>query len=342
MNNMIIEMGVTEAFAEYETLCAIGDCISKQILMESYFQEAEGETVTNTIPPTDVTIFQKFKNWVSRIITLIKRNISKFSRAIEKWVTKGVMGELYKDQEKGKNIKVQKAFVDCLNYIVDDDDYVKQMLATLGIKGTASIDNWINPVVKFNPDGNYVSLKATLDREINKGNPYLNKLAAMKNSEDGVTMVEVKFDEFSKKIKALQQKSDDMSDSIKEVDKLMVAEKAHTTEKDKNFDHYVAAMTSLMKWLLTQSNMILYIGMLIPLIGMSSEDTLANNPQVKKNIEIIKENGKRLDPDFNYNNIEEYVREENGELIIYVPPKDLHSGKNWKKLNVKEEISKLK
>jgi hypothetical protein len=252
------------------------------------------------------------------------------------------MGELYKDQEKGKKIKVQKGLVDCVKYLVEDDDYIKQMLATLGIKGSTSVDNWINPVVKFNPSGNYVSLKATLDREIKKSNPYLNKLAAMKSAEGGASMVDVNFDEFSKSIKALQQKSDDMFNSIKEVNRLMVDEKAHTTDKGKNFDHYVAAMTSLMKWLLIQSNLILYIGMLIPLVGAASEDTLLSDPKIKKQIETIKENGKRLDPDFNYNNIEQYVRKENGELVIYVPPKDLHSGKQWKKHTVKEAISKIK
>jgi hypothetical protein len=252
------------------------------------------------------------------------------------------MGELYKDSEKGKKIKVQKGLVDCVKYIVEDDDYIKQMLATLGINGTASVDNWINPVVKFNPSANYVSLKATLDREIKKSNPYLNKLSEMKSTSAGSITVEVKFDEFSKSIKALQQKSDDMSNAIKDVNKLMVEEKARTTDKGKNFDHYVAAMTSLMRWLLIQSNLILNIGMLIPLIGTESEDTLLSDPKIKKQIENIKEAYKRLDPDFNYNNIEEYVRKENGELVIYVPPKDLHSGKQWKKLTVQEAISKIK
>jgi methyl-accepting chemotaxis protein len=95
-------------------------------------------------------------------------------------------------------------------------------------------------------------------------------------------MVEVNFEEFSKDIKALQQKSDDMSNSIKEVNKLMADEKAHTADKGKKFDQYVAAMTSLMKWLLVQSNLILYIGMLIPLVTMGSDDTSANNQQAKK------------------------------------------------------------
>jgi len=281
MNNVILEMDVVEAFAEYETLCAIGDCINKQILMESYIQEAENAP-TADVPGPDVTTFQKFKNWVSRIITLIKRNTSKFSRAIQKWLTRGIMGELYKNQDNGKKIKVPKALINCLKYIVNDDDYVGQMLATLGIKGATTIDNWINPVVKFNPNGNYVSLKATLEREIKKSNPYINKLAAIKSEQGGIAMVEVNFEEFSKDIKALQQKSDDMSNSIKEVNKLMVDEKAHTADKGKKFDQYVAAMTSLMKWLLVQSNLILYIGMLIPLVTMGSDDTSANNQQAKK------------------------------------------------------------
>jgi hypothetical protein len=66
MNNIILEMDVAEAFAEYETLCAIGDCINKQILMESYIQEADNETTTDNIPAPDVTTFQKFKNWISQ------------------------------------------------------------------------------------------------------------------------------------------------------------------------------------------------------------------------------------------------------------------------------------
>ena len=61
MNNTILEMDVAESFAEYETLCAIGDCISKQILMESYIQEAENAPATDNIPAPDVTTFQKFK-----------------------------------------------------------------------------------------------------------------------------------------------------------------------------------------------------------------------------------------------------------------------------------------
>ena len=281
MNNTILEMDVVEAFAEYETLCAIGDCINKQILMESYIQEADDKSAAD-IPGQDVTTFQKFKNWVSRIITLIKRNTSKFSRAIQKWLTRGAMGALYEENEKGKKIKVQRALVDCVKFIVNDDDYINQMLATLGIKGSTTVDNWINPVVKFNPGGNYVSLKATLDREIKKSNPYLNKLSALRNEQGNTTLVEVKFDQFSKDIKAIQQKSDDMSNSIKEVNRLMVDEKAHTTDKGKKFDQYVAAMTSLMKWLLVQSNLILYIGMLIPLVSIGSDETPANNQQAKK------------------------------------------------------------
>ncbi len=341
MNNTILEMDVVEAFAEYKTLCAIGDCISKQIVMESYIQEADNETTTDNVPAPDVTTFQKFKNWISRIITLIKRNTSKFSRAIQKWLTRGIMGQLYKNQDNGKKIKVPKALINYLKYIVEDDDYIKQMLTTLGINGTASVDNWINPVVKFNPSANYVSLKATLDREIKKSNPYINKLHETMHATPGPIMDEVKFDEFSKSIKALQQKSNDMSNAIKDVNKLMVEEKARITDKGKNFDHYVAAMTSLMKWLLVQSNLILELGMLVPLIGTTSENTLLSDPKIKKKIETIKENGKRLDPDFNYNNIEEYVKVENGELVIYVPPKDVHSGKQWKKLTVEGAISKL-
>lgn len=297
MNNMIIEMDVTEAFAEYETLCAIGDCISKQILMESYFQESDNEPTTDNIPAPNVTTFQKFKNWVSRIITLIKRNTSKFSRVIQKWLTRGVMGELYKEEKQGKKIKVQKALLDCIKYIVEDDDWIKRISRAMNLEFTDISDyrKWLDPVVRYHSIGNYVSLKETLDREIKKSNPYLNKLKALKDEPDNTTLVEVKFDDFSKSIKALQQKSDNMSDSIKvvneiiadgkkgvEIDKIIDKGKGLTYHKDKNFDHYVASMTSLMKWLLTQSNLILYIGMLIPLIGTVSEDTSANNQQVKK------------------------------------------------------------
>ena len=283
MNNTILEMDVIEAIAEYDTLCAMGDCITKQILMESYIQEADNETTADNIPAPDVTTFQKFKNWVSRIITLIKRNTSKFSRAIHKWLTKGVMGELYKDQEKGKKIKVQKALLDCVKYIVNED-HVKRIFTIIGytVPDISDYRKWLSAVVRFYPNGRYVSLKETLDREIKKSNPYLNKLAAIKNEPNGTTMVEVSFDEFSNNIKALQQKSDDMSNSIKEVSSMIGEEKGRINDKGKNFDHYVAAMTSLMKWLLIQSNLILYIGMLIPLVSMSSDDTSTNNQQAKK------------------------------------------------------------
>ena len=283
MNNTILEMDVIEAFAEYETLCAIGDCINKQILMESYIQEADNETTADNIPAPDVTTFQKFKNWVSRIITLIKRNTSKFSRAIHKWLTRGVMGELYKEEKQGKKIKVQKALLDCVKYIVNED-HVKRIFTIIGytVPDISDYRKWLSAVVRFYPNGDYVSLKTTLDREIKKSNPYLNKLAAIKNEPDGVTMVEVNFNEFSNNIKALQQKSDDMSNSIKEVSSMIGEEKGRINDKGKNFDHYVAAMTSLMKWLLIQSNLILYIGMLIPLVSMSSDDTSTNNQQAKK------------------------------------------------------------
>ena len=283
MNNTILEMDVVEAIAEYDTLCAMGDCITKQILMESYIQEAENTSTVDNIPAPDVTTFQKFKNWVSRIITLIKRNTSKFGRAIHKWLTKGVMGELYKEEKQGKKIKVQKALLDCVKYIVNED-HVKRIFTIIGytVPDISDYRKWLSAVVRFYPNGRYVSLKETLDREIKKGNPYLNKLAAIKNEPDGVTMVEVNFNEFSNNIKALQQKSDDMSNSIKEVSSMIGEEKGRINDKGKNFDHYVAAMTSLMKWLLIQSNLILYIGMLIPLVSMSSDDTSANNQQAKK------------------------------------------------------------
>ena len=326
MNNVILEMDVVEAFAEYETLCAMGDCINKQILMESYIQEADNAPAADTIPAPDVTTFQKFKNWVSRIITLIKRNMSKFSRTIEKYLTKASMEELYDNFRNGKKIKVQSVFIDCLKYILDDN-FVKRILSETNLKGRATPDNWINPIVEFNPNGNYVALKKTIDREINGSNVYINKLEGFRNTAPGAATVEVKFDKFSKDIKALQQKSDDMSNAIKDVNRLMTAEKARTAEKGKNFDHYVAAMTSLMKWLLVQSNLILYIGMMIPIIGVKTEDTIASNPQVKKIMEAIRASH-ISDKEFDYDNMS--ARAENGKILISVPPKDENSSKKPK------------
>jgi hypothetical protein len=148
----------------------------------------------------------------------------------------------------------------------------------------------------------------------------------MQNGQGNMADVEVKFDEFSNDIKALQQKSDDMSNSIKEVSRIIGDEKSRIPGKDKKFDQYVAAMTSLMKWLLVQSNLILYIGMLIPLIS-TTEDTIASNPQVKKIMESIRASH-ISDKEFDYNNMS--ARAEKGKILISVPPKDENSGKKPK------------
>ena len=327
MNNAILEMDVVEAFAEYETLCAIGDCINKQILMEYYIQEADNAPATDNIPAPDVTTFQKFKNWVSRIVTLIKRNMSKFSRAFEKWLTRGIMSARYEDHKNGKKIKVPKYLLDCMKFIINED-HVKRIFAIIGytVPDISDYRKWLTPVVRYYQGGDYVSLKSTLDREIKKSNPYFNKLVAMQNGQGNMADVEVKFDEFSKDIKALQQKSDDMSNSIKEVSRIIGDEKSRIPGKDKKFDQYVAAMTSLMKWLLVQSNLILYIGMLIPLIS-TTEDTIASNPQVKKIMESIRASH-ISDKEFDYDNMS--ARAEKGKILISVPPKDENSGKKPK------------
>jgi hypothetical protein len=95
-----------------------------------------------------------------------------------------------------------------------------------------------------------------------------------------------------------------------------------------------------MKWLLIQSNLILYIGMLIPLVGAESKNSLESYPQIKKAMEAIKASHKQSDPKFNYDNME--AREKNGKVLIYVPPKDNPDTKQWRTFEVNIKISDLK